>query len=280
MNRADVLTRLGSAANLLEAVQSYDEALAVLRGLSLDENPLYGRRCAIAWINRGITLQEQATPASLAEACQSYEQGLEVLRALPGEPVLAACAGMNRANVLLRLDPPRGEAAQAAAASAIGALAGAEEQDLVAAETGLKARHILCQAIAEALAQQPDHAHALVSTAIQAVASGLELARSWERRGEGRFAPLVGGLFRFGAILQQQHQPGALAQFVRENLGHSPESVEVHAAAVEALRQAWTELQSEGFSAVNTPRFDHWLETLRALRLAETRLRELLSAKA
>ena len=78
MNRGDALTRLGSAENLAEAVRSYDQALVLLRTLDLESNPLFRKRLALAWMNRGITLQEQGTPVSLRAALESFDEAISV----------------------------------------------------------------------------------------------------------------------------------------------------------------------------------------------------------
>lgn len=286
MNRGDALTRLGSGENLAEAVRSYDEALALLRTLELESNPLFRKRLALAWMNRGITLQEQGT--SMSSALASFDEAISCLRD-PGalaeadnRPILA-CALMNRGNALLRLTPPAPVLARESAEQALALLAGAEEEELLAAETGLKARHILCRAMASQLEDCTTTIvrEDLVAAATDAADDGMKLARYWEARGESRFRDLAAELFRFGASAYQMHQSHFLTEFLLENLDPSessdafPADPKMYATAGEAIARAFAGIQRDGFQALNTPRFDRFLEALRQLRAAETRLDEL-----
>ena len=156
MNRGDALTRLGSAENLTEGVRSYDQALALLLTLDLESNPLFRKRLALAWMNRGITLQEQGKPLSLRAALASFDEAIAVLRESKEHRAILASALTNRGNVLLSIAPAASAFARESVDEALALAAGIEEQDLVAAETGLKARHILCRAIASQLADRDD----------------------------------------------------------------------------------------------------------------------------
>ncbi|MEI9893694.1 MAG: hypothetical protein WDN28_07280 [Chthoniobacter sp.] len=280
MNRGDALTRLGQPAQIAEAVRSYDEALALMRAVPLEANPLYRRRLAIAWMNRGISWHEQETAAGFAEAAQSFEQAIAVVDGHPEHVLLLACAWMNRGNALLRTAPPRLEEVRASAAAALKLLTEVEQQDLLAAETALKARYLICQAVAEWLADQPatDYAFELTSAATDAVEEGLRLARHWDARGERRFRPLAEDFFRFGMTAYRVHQPQFLAEFVIENLDPArPEASfsqdpAMHRLAAEALSAVARDLQADGYTTVRTPRFDSLLETLRALQWMQSRL--------
>jgi tetratricopeptide (TPR) repeat protein len=286
MNRGDALTRLGSTENLAEAVRSYDQALALLQTLELESNRLFRKRLALAWMNRGITLQEQGT--SMSSALASFDEAVCFLRD-PGaledadnRPILA-CALMNRGNVLLRLTPPELARARESAEQALILVAGAEEEDLLAAETGLKARHILCRAIASQVADGTATIvrEDMVAAATDAVDDGMKLARLWEARGESRFRGLAAALFHFGASAYQTHQSHFLTEFLLENLDPSessdafPVDSKMHATASDAIARALAGIQRDGFQLLNTPRFDRFLKALRQLRAAEARLKEL-----
>jgi len=293
MNRGDALTRLGSTENFAEAVRSYDEALVLLRTLDLESHPLFRKRLALAWMNRGITLQEQGTAVSVRAAAKSFEEAIAVLRDLPAAAgrenrAVLACALMNRGNVLLRLTLPESVRARESAEQALALIAFTEEQELLAAETGLKARHVLCRAISSQLAAStrliaPED---LVAAVTDAVDDGMKLARHWEARGERRFRDLAGELFRFGAHAYQMHQSHFLAEFLLENLDplHSrdafPIDSRMHATAGEAISHAFAEIQRDGFQSLTTPHFDRFLGTLRQLRITQTRLDELRGAAA
>jgi tetratricopeptide (TPR) repeat protein len=287
MNRGDALTRLGSAENLAEAVHSYDQALALLQTLELESNPLFRQRLALAWMNRGVTLEEQGRPESLRAALESLDEAIAILR----DPLALECAGnspvlasalANRGNALLRIEPPSAVAARESAEQALALTAGDEERDLLAAETGLKARHILCRAVAVQLADRAGRntSEDLVAVATDAADDGMKLARHWETRGESRFRDLARELFRFGARAYQMHQPHFLTEFLLENLDpiHSdafPVDPRMHATAGEAISDAVTEIQRDGFRSLNTPHFDRFLKTLRQFWVTQARLAEL-----
>jgi tetratricopeptide (TPR) repeat protein len=273
MNRGDALTRLGTVENLAAAVRSYDAALAVLDGLPTGENALYRRRLGVAWMNRGLTLHEQGTPASLAEAVASFERGIKQLRDIPDQQIALASAWANRANSLLRLEPPRALEAQESAATALATLHPLEETDLAAAEAGLKARYFLCQAIAH------DPSAPAVELALQSAGQGLKLARAWEDRGERGFAGFQTGLFRFGVIACQKFRPESLVEFITAHLREdaTPENLQRYEAAITALTETWHGSLREGFAPVNSPDFNLLLTTLQSLRASEARLRALRS---
>lgn len=290
LNRGDALTRLGGAPNLAEALRSYDEALRLLRDLPLDVDPLFRRRLAIAWQNRGLTLQAQGGAPACAEALRSFDEAISVLddtraHSIADRELLLATIWMNRGNVLLQATPTDAAIQAQEAARQAGALvANTENHDVTAAEIGFKARHILCQAIAHLLARPGLTASAsseLLDEASDAVDAGMGLARQWEARGEHRFRPLAGELFRFGSRVYQTHQPHFLVEFLLENLdpeqspGAIPASRVMHAAAVEALWRALRNMQREGFKQLNAQQFDQMLASLRELRFAEEKLAEL-----
>lgn len=288
MNRGDALTRLGSTENLAEAIRSYDHSLVLLRTLDLESHRLFRARLALAWMNRGLALQAQETPVSLRAALESFDEALALVRNPPARACaenrsILACALTNRGNALLRISPPEPALARHSAEHALTLIVGDEEQDVLAAETGLKARYIVCQAVATQLL---DHTTTiapedLVAAATDAVEDGMKLARHWETRGEHRFRSLAGELFRFGALAYQMHQSHFLTEFLLENLdprqSHDafPADSEMHSTAGEAIARAFAEIQREGFRTLNTPRFDLLLKMLRQLCVTETRLTEL-----
>jgi hypothetical protein len=171
---------------------------------------------------------------------------------------------------------------------ALALIAPAEEQEIQAVETGLKARHVLCRAIASQLADRESKIPLadLVAAATDPVDDGMKLARNWEARGERRFRDLAAELFRFGARVYQMHQSHFLTEFLLENLDPSqspdafPADPRMHAVAGEAIAHTIAELQRDGFRSLNTPSFDRFRESLRQLRITQTRLNELRRAYA
>lgn len=292
MNRGDALTRLGSSENLAEAVRSYDQALALLQSLPLKNNLLFRKRLALAWMNRGVTLQAETTPASLPAALASFEAAIATFRqpeALESaeECSILAASLTNRGNALLGLTPAAPEVARESAEAALRLLAEVEEHETLAAETALKARHVLCRAIADQLAHSSTTSarEDLVAAATDAADDGLKLARNWGARGEHRLRAVAEELFRFGVRVYQIHQPHFLAEFILENLdpAYSPDALPIdpgsHEAAREAIDRTVAEIQGDLFGSINTPQFGRLLTTLRQLRIARTRLSDLRCEK-
>jgi hypothetical protein len=284
MNRGDALTRLGSEENLSEALRSYDQTLALLQALPIDENPLYRKRLAIAWLNRGITLQSRKTGSPITAAIHSFDSAINVLQhgnagAIPERRQMLGSAWMNRANTLLSFTPPDPIGARLSAKEALDVVAEIEGDEPAAAEIGLKARHVLCRALAHLLSERPAPGNEeLIGEATDAAEEGLRLARVWERRGPGGFRSLGCDLFRFGARVYQAYQPQFLAEFLLESLddsNRSPDAIlsrETHRTIREIMRRSLAEIQHEGFKAIHTPGFEQMLGRIGDLRRIEERL--------
>lgn len=268
INRGDALTRLGGPANLADAVNSYSAAIDLLKTPPAHDDGSFARRLSIAWMNRGIALEQQA---ALEEAIHSYKAAIE----LPGYPhragvgdLVIASAWVNLGNATLRWGGRR-LAAEAcnAAEQALRLLEESEAKELAAAEAGLKARHVLCQAVA-ALADgtSRDASVELINKMTDAVEGALSLVRNWEN--VPRFRPLAAQFFRLGALVYQKHQSHFLAEFLLDHF--EPEWL---AIAEESLARARRELRNCDFGSLSTARGIRQLETLQEIRAAEERLR-------
>ncbi|HEX4263185.1 MAG TPA: hypothetical protein VH597_02505 [Verrucomicrobiae bacterium] len=284
MNRGDALTRLGSSNHYAEALRSYDEALKYLCFLPLDEDPFFRKRMAVAWMNRGVTLLAQGSDFSEAE--RSFRQSIVFLEhaqatALADRSQLLGCAWMNVANALLQHAQPQLISARESAKTALKYLADVENVDAVSAEAGLKARHLLCQAIVRILAGQSHHSSSAKESLIEAmdaVDDGLKLAREWELRNVDRFRSLTTELFSFGVRAYQMCQPQFLAEFISESVDPqmSPGANATRKMHVEALGALWRELresQKKGFGKPNEE-FPQWMQKLSELSSVERRLTE------
>jgi hypothetical protein len=290
MNRGDAFRRLDSDENPVEALRSYDAAIEVLNGLAIDSNPLFARRLAIAWQNRGLVWQDKGSADGRAEARRSLEKALAILQgneavAIVDRNYLLATAWANYANALISGGASEFAArARTAAEHSIALAAQTETEDSAMAEVGLKARHIVCQALAQLVLDKhlSDCAKdELIAQATDAVDSGLVLARQWEQRNISSFRLLARELFHFGARAYQISQPHFLTEFLLENLdpsqsaGAFADDSAMHATALETLWRAFRELQTRDSQMTNTPHFNKFLEKLHELSLAEERLTEL-----
>jgi len=284
LNRGEALTRLGGKKELLEARENYDTALELLRELPVEAHQLFLKRHLIAWANRGQTL---AALEDFSGAVQSFEKAREFLNGMAvrdaATELLLAGVRTNLGNVLLMLKPAESQRALELARLSLQATGEWEEQDLLAAEISLKARHVLCRAAAELLEEwrEPGRAAALAAEATDSVEDGLRLGRHWGRKGEFRFDPLVLDLFRFGGRVYQRYQPQFLGEFILDTLedqageGTGKMDPRLYALAREALGREMADIQRNAFVSLNSPKFEDLLQRVRSLRMVEERLLHL-----
>jgi len=293
INRGDALTRLGSRENLADAVTSYTTAIELLKDPPASDDGRFMRRLAIAWMNRGIALEEQTGVPALAEAVDSYEKAVELLshshRAADArDTMVLAGAWINLGNALLR-SAGRQPALRAVAAAekAVVLLAETESKELAAAEASLKARHILCQALAVRLAAPSNEASAemdFIGRMTDAAEDALRLAQGWEKSGETCFRPLATQFFHFSVLVYEKHQPHFLAEFLLEHLDPDratcfrPVSESWLAIGQESLARVRGGLRERGFAWLATPQGARRLKTLKELQAAEARLQVLRSS--
>jgi hypothetical protein len=226
LNRADALVRLNDATPLAAALESYDEAIDLLRALPMDEDPLYPRRLAIGCQNRGLALQIRGLEEDAAAAAAAFTDAIAVLEqdysaAIPDRDYLRTVVWLNLASLRAADTAPDALAqARKAAMRALGYVGDAAAEDLQAAAAGLRARHVLCRLCAHRLTQADDAADMPedVHEATDAVDEGLALVRSWEQRGVDVFRGVAFDLFRFGARVYARYQPQFLDEFIAENM--------------------------------------------------------------
>ena len=224
LNRAEALTLIGPSRHAL-ALRAYDEALALLLSLPLGADPRFSKRMAIAHQNRALLLAAQDPPAKL-DATAGLEEAIAVLDQADAMPAderdyLLAVVWMNLANIRATEDTIISDlAARETAKRALASVKAAENEDVAAAEAGLKARHVLCHIAARRLSIEPQSENFMadVHDATDLADEGLDLVRKWERRGIDRFRNLASDLFRFGARVYAHYQPHFLNEFVSEQL--------------------------------------------------------------
>ena len=229
LNRAEALTRLGPAHHAL-ALRAYDEGLALLRPLPLDDDARFSKRLAIALQNRALVLAAQNPPAG-ADAIAALLEAIAVLSSAEAmdaseRDYLLAAVCVNLANIQASKAAIGSDlAAEEAARRALGLVKAHEREDAAWAEAGLHARHVLCQIAGRRLSVpaametlMPD-----VHDATDLADEGLSLVRDWERRGVHRFRNLASDLLRFGARVYGRFQPHFLDEFLSEHLdGQQP----------------------------------------------------------
>lgn len=224
LNRGDALMQLAEADKVPAAINSYDEGIAAMSSVPLDDDPRYPRRLGMGLQNRGIALM--AHGGRINEALDSFEQSLDMLESDAASPLadrdyLLAGVWANIAIARAAEGTPEADTlARAAALRAIGLVGNLERDDFPSAEVGLKARYVLCQVIAGSLpvagvaaGTMPDAVHEATDHA----EAGLALAKRWEEKGELRFWPLAHDLYRFAEAIYERYQPRFLAEFRAEH---------------------------------------------------------------
>jgi hypothetical protein len=243
LNRAEALVRFDDEATAAAALQAYDEAIRLLRDLPLEEDARYPRRLAIACQNRGLLLHARYGAAAAIPALTDAAAVLEQSGSgVPDRPRLLAAIWMNLANAWSTAGVDDAwPLVRHAATRAIALIQHLEAQEADAAEVSLKARHVLCRALAARLVPSrsahiaADDLHAATDLADEALA----LVERWERDGLSQFRALAADFLRVGAHVYGMHQPQFLREFLDEHLDptqSSPayiESAEIQAATQE-----------------------------------------------
>src|SRR5262245_59019229 len=103
LNRADALVHLGDTAQLDLARQAYDEAIALLRTLPLQDDARFSKRLAIALQNRALRIvaHDQSATADAADALTEAIVVLDEASAMEDDErdFLLAVVWLNLANV-------------------------------------------------------------------------------------------------------------------------------------------------------------------------------------
>jgi tetratricopeptide (TPR) repeat protein len=223
LNRAEALMRLADRSQVPAAIAAFDRAIAVLRELPLADDARYLRRLAIALQNRGLAIA--ASGAAIGEVVGPFE---DALAALPVDRDGAIDDRLLRGAILVNLAALLSSASDDPALAASRAHAGEArllvEEDahsrVDAAEIDLKARHIVCRAVAgqlSASAGRPAIVDDDVHDLTDMIEAGLLLVRSWEERGDSRFRDLARDLIRFGARVYSRFQPHFVNEFLEEH---------------------------------------------------------------
>jgi tetratricopeptide (TPR) repeat protein len=238
LNRAEALLVIGGPSQIEAALDAFDEAIALLHELPLSLDPLYPRRLAIAHQNRGLTLSALAPPRVEAAAV-AFTHAINLLNdsvsdSIEDRPYLLGAAWVNLARIRTMQKDATVQDVRDAAVTALEQVAELETSDLGGAEVGLTARHLLCQALARMLPNvspnDPDGLE-LVHAATDTVDEGLDVVRSWESRGVGRFRGAASDLLRFGARVYRSFQPHFLEEFIEDQLDPSQSSADYVASA-------------------------------------------------
>lgn len=249
LNRGDALLRKADPPSLEAALDAFEQGIALLSGLPWQIDLETRRRLAVGWQNRGLVLQASGT--RMDDARTSFERALELIdepaaEAIASRGEMLAAILVSLAGVLVETaDVGASGKARTAALRALAHIDTAQvEGDAQIAEVAIKARYVLCRALAMSLpgeGRADASANDTVHLVTDAVDEGLAIARRWEQKGVDRFRGLAADLLRFGTRVYAKYQPHFLNEFVTENLdpalssGAYVGSSEVRVARLEAL---------------------------------------------
>jgi tetratricopeptide (TPR) repeat protein len=284
MHRGNALQKQNTSQSIAAAVDSYNEAIALLGEWTGHDDIAHTTRVApiplksdapsatranalgaaranalgAAWMHRGHAWQRLGTPEALKDAVVSYNNALALLTTLPLDENRAyrinlAAAAMNRANALLAFRVPQAVNARESTDVALLVTLSSERFDPIMAEISLRARHARCAALARLLTEteRPDMAGKLITETGEVVDQALALVRQWEQQGVRDFRPLAVALYRFGAQFHLAHQPKLLAQFLLEFVdpqrkpGAIADNAELHMIGAEAIARALADTYDE-----------------------------------
>jgi len=213
INRSDALRQLGDARLLPEAIRSLDRGIEAMEYVRLEGDPMYAERLILAWINQATACGDAGR---LDEALAGFAKAEEALETWGREATttrrfMNAMLCVNRSRVLL--EAARVEEGWRQAAAGVELLKSLEPGDGLVAQTGVRARGILCRALA-LLVEQPgdgERPEDWIAAATDAAEDALAIVRR-----TGIHDPGVADLVRYGARIYRICQPQFLAEFVRE----------------------------------------------------------------
>lgn len=213
MNRSDAIRHLADPALLPEAVLSLDNAIAAMRHVPLGGNPMHAERLILAWINRGTLCgdagETEAALASFARAGELFlSQGVDttVERGL-----MHSMLHVNRGRMLL--DAGRLEEGRRDAAEGVRILKPLEPGEGLVPEAALRARALLCRALALRLDEPGGREESgdWIAEATDTVEEALAIVKRTGLSGDW-----IADLVRYGARIYRICQPQFLGEFVSE----------------------------------------------------------------
>ncbi|WP_146850370.1 hypothetical protein [Brevifollis gellanilyticus] len=287
MNRGELLSNADDGAALAEAVRSFDEAIPHLESLPHDKEAQYHGTLVMAWMSRSHVLRTLANPDALTEALLSLGRAEEVRKTGPAsnDVGLRASIMINRAALQLEFTPPNALESLQEADALIELTSPDEDKQPMAAELGLKARHLFCRAVdtlMQAGPEDPAQAEEWLMRTTDRIEEALQLAARWREQNETpAFEKLQVEFFRFGCHLYLVSQPHFLAEFVLDVLDAeraSPmhaDSKELRQAGLEMLAGANQALKQRGPATFGAQRMDRLVEIIQSLDAAAEKVQNL-----
>lgn len=283
MNRGNAAQKARTPPALAEAVQAYDQAIALFRALPSHPSEARQNHLGAAWLNRGHALLVADDPAAIT----SFENAIAILSSepFPDDPFARrnlAGAHTNLAYVLLTSAPAR---AAESARAALSTIDGYEHRHLDFAAMSLRARRALVMALG-ALLVDADPAGAQTAEfraeASDAIEAGLALTLTLKRTDFQELRPLAERLFRLGVQLYSAHQPHFLGEFVLELMAAPPfaEDALFRDIADTALDETLAHVRRPRLVLKGTPAAERLLRTAQSLRAAQEELARRLPRAA
>lgn len=213
INRSDALRQLGDARLLPEAIRSLDRGIEAMGYVHLEGDPMFAERLILAWINRGTACGDAGQNEEALAGFAKAEEALETWGrdTTTTRRFMNAMLFVNRSRLLL--EAGRVEDGWREAAAGVELLRSLEPGDGLVAQTGVRARGVLCRALA-LLVEQPgggERPDDWIAAATDAAEEALAIVKR-----TATYDPGVSDLVRYGARIYRICQPQFLAEFIRE----------------------------------------------------------------
>lgn len=279
MNRADALMRLEPQANQKKAKDSHEEALKVLNRMPEGSHPSLPARRALALMNCAL-LGLDGSNERVQDAATQLDEAIRICQTAPpqsSQECLRVLIGiqLNRSILLLQYNPKQ---SWLDAKAVLALTAPIEKREILTAEAGLKARHLLCHSLT--MLPPQEMVDDWICEATDAVDEGLALVREWPPAERAHLMNLNYELFRFGLLVYRIWQPHFLSEFILENIDCEllPEGLAgdpiMHQLALEAIWSSVVDVNKRIDKADSTERA-RLLPIIENLQVTEKRLQAL-----
>ncbi len=273
LNRGDALQLQSDSGNGRDAIQSFENAIELLKGFDLTENPAFRTRMALAWMKKGAalaTLNEQGSRDRTVECLQSYAEAVNVLRPGADEGIeesvrMLAVVLSNQSRARLQLTREYSVAGETEAREALELIREIESTEIEFVELGMSTRVTLCKTIELNTAGATDERNGEITDLAE---DGLGIAKTFFKSVAipPHFFPIIGQLFRCGAEAYFRYQPQFLAEYLLDHLDLEKDPLafasvpHCHEAAVEIIWRGIGTFQKEGFTDLGTEKFSRSLD--------------------
>ncbi|MAS92760.1 MAG: hypothetical protein CMO55_06135 [Verrucomicrobiales bacterium] len=290
INRGDALARMDDESRAEEALFSFEVAARYLAEFDLNESPSFRTRLALCHLNAAETLVQLTTRFGKKygeRAMEEYSKAAEVLRpgCEGGSKESCRVLGVvltNACRARLACLPEDLTASERDAREAMALADEYEDDDLEMVVLDVTAHTTLAMVLYSRFDETED-----CSAITDVVEEGLDRAGKFLEANfkETTLDPIIGELFRYGALTYGRAQPHFLSDYLLDYLDPEREGISFdrspacHEVAVQVLWQVLADIERQGFTGMGTPEFDRRMELRIDLNRCRERLAEIRSVR-